>query len=122
MRSAINESRLMAANLTLNKYFGSHIWQVYPVLEECEKTKEYSRLRSLSAFATFYFGQRIHEKNASVLEDDVYFVFEAYKTILTMDKEADEIEAINAAIDGYHVSEAECMLRFHKEDILKIKD
>lgn len=122
MRSAINESRLIAATLILNKYFGRYIWQVYPVLEEFEKTKEYPLLSSLSAFTTFYFGQQIHEKSASVLEDDVYSLFEAYKSILTMDKEADEIEAINKAIDDCTKLEVEHMLNFHKEDILKIKD
>ena len=118
MRDAINESRLIAATLTLKEYFGNMIWHVYPVLKECDETKKYFLLGTLSAFATFYLGQVICVEDQDTLVDDVYFLFEAYKTLLTIDKEPDEIEMITAAIDKCGEREIQCMLSFYRKDIL----
>ncbi len=117
MRNAIDESRLIAATLTLKEYFGEMIWHVYPVLKECDETKKYFLLGTLSAFAKFYLGQVVCVENQNTLVDDVYFLFEAYKTLLTIDKEPNEIEMITAAIDKYRERETESLLSFYRRDI-----
>ncbi|WP_414588976.1 hypothetical protein [Scytonema sp. PCC 10023] len=119
--SPIEEFKMIAATLILKDYFGNYLLQVYEVFEDCEKSNDYSKLGSLSAFSTFYLGQRIREKDEAKLSDDVYYVFEAYRVILTMDKTAEEKTRINADIDRAREQETKFMMKFYREDILKDK-
>uniref|UniRef100_A0A0C1MVL9 Uncharacterized protein n=1 Tax=Tolypothrix bouteillei VB521301 TaxID=1479485 RepID=A0A0C1MVL9_9CYAN len=118
----IEQSRIIAATLILKDYFGDYLLQVYETFEECEKTNDYSKLGSLSALTTFYFGQEIREKDESKLSDAIYYVFEAYRVILTMQKTSEEKDRINAAIKEVRIREQAFMMRFYKEDIEKIKE
>jgi hypothetical protein len=120
MNKAIKASRIHWASLTLHKYFGDYTHEVYKVLENFEVGEH--NLNPCMAFSTIYFGQRIQETELSKIEDGSYFIYEAYKILLTIDIEDEEIvQSITQQVDEEYRQELKCLIKFHREDILGIK-
>lgn len=120
MNKAIKASKIHWASLTIHKYFGNYARELYKILENYEVGKH--DLNSCMSFSTIYFGQRIQETELSKIEDGTYFIYEAYKILLTIDIEDEEIaQSIIQDIDEMYRQELKNLTKFHEEDVLGIK-